>query len=280
MKKQKKYPGVYETALSDGTCSYRASVTFRQKHISLGSYQSASAAHHAYLYACHILQSSTWKISGWKKNSVLSFEKCIVLANFKDNGIYIPTPIYMGKRFFSYYLSVHTVLKFDIDDLFYYSSHKIMKRGSHLFVADYGSQVNILNRYGIKSHAVIGRDYRFANGDPTDLRYENIIILNRYHGVRQFAESGFVRYKSIIHIKGNYIIGTYQTETEAAIAYNKAADILQKKGVSVNYIQNYVEGISPSEYAEIYTRISISPKISTYTFPKNLTAQSENQADI
>ena len=273
MKKQKKYPGVYETALSDGTCSYRASVTFRQKHISLGSYQSASAAHHAYLYACHILQSSTWKISGWKKNSVLSFEKCIVLANFKDNGIYIPTPIYMGKRFFSYYLSVHTVLKFDIDDLFYYSSHKIMKRGSHLFVADYGSQVNILNRYGIKSHAVIGRDYRFANGDPTDLRYENIIILNRYHGVRQFA-------KSIIHIKGNYIIGTYRTETEAAIAYNKAADILHKKGVSVNYIQNYVEGISPSEYAEIYTRISISPKISAYTFPKNLTAQSENQADI
>ena len=155
-----------------------------------------------------------------------------------------------------------------------------MKRGSHLFVADYGSQVNILNRYGIKSHAVIGRDYRFANGDPTDLRYENIIILNRYHGVRQFAESGFVRYKSIIHIKGNYIIGTYRTETEAAIAYNKAADILHKKGVSVNYIQNYVEGISPSEYAEIYTRISISPKISTYTFPKNLTAQSENQADI
>ena len=56
--------------------------------------------------------------------------------------------------------------------------------------------------------------------------------------------------------------------------------ILHKKGVSANYIQNYVEGISPSEYAEIYTRISISPKISTYTFPKNLTAQSENQADI
>ena len=270
MKKQKKYPGVYETTLSDGTCSYRASVTFRQKHISLGSYQNAVTAHHAYLYACHILQSSTWKISGWKKNSALSFEKSIILANFKDNGIYIPTPIYMEKRYFLYYLTMHAVLKFDIDDLFYYSSHKIMKRGTHLFVADYGSQLNILNRYGIKSHAVIGRDYLFANGDPSDLRYENIIILNRYHGVRQFAKSGFINYKSIIHIKGNYIIGTYQTEIEAAIAYNKAADVLQKKGFPVNYPQNYVEGISPSEYAEIYTRLVISPKISTYNFQRIL----------
>ena len=35
----------------------------------------------------------------------------------------------------SYYLSPSHVLKFDPDDLFYYSSHKIMRRGNHYFVA-------------------------------------------------------------------------------------------------------------------------------------------------
>ena len=67
------------------------------------------------------------------------------------------------------------------------------QRIPHLFVADYGSQLSVLARYGIKSYAVEGRDYRFANDDPTDLRYENIIVLNRYRGVRQFAEKGFLK---------------------------------------------------------------------------------------
>ena len=31
-------PGVYETTLKDGTPSFRASITYRKKHISLGSF--------------------------------------------------------------------------------------------------------------------------------------------------------------------------------------------------------------------------------------------------
>ena len=85
----------------------------------------------------------------------------MILINFRDNGIYFGTPIYARPKFFYYYLSPVDVLKFDIDDLFYYSSRKIMKRGEHLFVADYGMQVNILNRYGIRSFAVAGKDYLF-----------------------------------------------------------------------------------------------------------------------
>ena len=40
----------------------------------------------------------------------------------------------MGKGSAIYYYSKSCHFKFDVDDLFYYSNHKIMKRGSHLFV--------------------------------------------------------------------------------------------------------------------------------------------------
>jgi hypothetical protein len=142
-----------------------------------------------------------------------------------------------------------------------------MKRGSHLFVADYGSQISILSRYGIRSYAVEGRDYRFANGNSNDLRYENIEVLNRYHGVRQYAERGFLKYKTVIHVNGDFVVGKYNTENEAAIAYNKAADILKKNGYDRNYMLNYIEDLSAAQYAEIYTRIKISPKIMKLSAP-------------
>ncbi len=261
--RKKNLTGVYATTLKSGAPSYRASITFRSRHISLGSFDEAAGASKAYKDACRILDDESFKISDYQKSMTLPFEKCVSLINFRDKGMYIANPIYLEKKYFLYYLSPSQVLKFDIDDLFYYSSHKIMQRGSHLFVADYGSQLSVLARYGIKSYAVEGRDYRFANDDPTDLRYENIIVLNRYRGVRQFAEKGFLKYKAVIHIKSNYVVGKYNSEAEAAIAYNKAADILIKNGIKKNYQLNYVEELTPSQYAETYLKVSISPKIYT-----------------
>ncbi len=258
---KKNLTGVYATSLKAGTPSYRASITFRGRHISLGSYAKASEASGAYRNAARILQEPGFGIQDYKKNMSLSFDKFVSLINFRDKGMYIANPIYLEKKFFLYYLSPSQVLKFDIDDLFYYSSHKIMQRGSHLFVADYGSQLSVLSRYGIKSYAVEGRDYRFANGDPTDFRYENIIILNRYRGVRQFAEKGFLKYKAVIHIRSNYVVGKYNSEAEAAIAYNKAADILIKNGIKKNYQLNFVEDLTPSQYAETYLKVKVSPRI-------------------
>ena len=89
----------------------------------------------------------------------LPFEKVVILINYRDNNIYIKNPIYLFNNYFVYYLNQSTILKFDKDDLFYYSSHKIQYRGGHLFVSDYGMQYNILNRYGIKPYAVKGKDY-------------------------------------------------------------------------------------------------------------------------
>ncbi len=259
--RKKKYIGVYETNLKNGKPSYRASITYMGKHISLGSYSKIQPAARAYREASAILHDNAFSISSYSESMSLDFEKAVSLINFRDKGMYISTPIYLEKKYFLYYLSPTKILKFDIDDLFYYSSHKIMQRGSHLFVADYGSQLSVLQRYGIKSYAVQGRDYRFANDDPNDLRYENIIILNRYMGVRQFAEKGFVKYKTVIHIKSNYVVGKYNSEAEAAIAYNKAADILIKNGIQKNFQQNYMEDLSPSQYADIYMKVKISDKI-------------------
>lgn len=261
--KKNKSVGVFETTLKDGTPSYRSSITYNGKHIALGSFADNKTAARVYKEAHRVLYSGRDVISSYKKDMSLPFEKYVSLINYRDKGMYISNPIYLEKKYFLYYLSPEIAYKFDIEDLFYYSSHKIMKRGSHLFVADYGSQLSVLQRYGIKSYSVRGRDYLFANDDPYDLRYENIIILNRYHGVRQFAEKGFVKYKAVIHIRSNYVVGKYASEAEAAIAYNKAADILIKNGIRKNFIQNYVEDISASQYADIYTKVKVSDKIYT-----------------
>ena len=103
------------------------------------------------------------------------------------------------------------------------------------------------------------------NGHPTDFRRENLQIHNIYHGVRKTAaKNGQYVYTVRIHIRGNYIVGRYATDIEAAIAYNKAIDILHSKGVTSNFTPNYVEAITPRRYAEIYSTLDIAPGILNY----------------
>ena len=261
--------GVFPAQKKDGTRYYRASVTYRRKHISLGSYRSESDAGNAYREACLILESQNppLTLSDYDSSFVLSFEKWVVLINFRDNKMYFHTPIYVRPHFFYYYYSPELVLKFDTDDLFYYASHKIMKRGNHYFAADFGMQVNILNRYGIMNYAVCGRDYRFINGDTTDFRRENLFIINKYRGVSYISAKG--RYCAKVHINGNYLVGFYETMEEAAIAYNKAVDILKQNGCQTAYVQNYLENMTKDAYTEAYMRLPVSKKIYELTFPKN-----------
>lgn len=263
----KNLAGVYETKKKNGQIYYRSSITMRQKHISLGSFETAQKAHCAYLEADAILHApddfSIDSIENWYASSendrinVLTLEKIIVLLNFRDNGIYFHSPIYLRQNFFYYYLSPTLRLTFDRDDLFYYSSHKISRRGGHLFVADYGMQITITSRYGIKSHAVKDRDYRFINQDDTDFRYANIEIINRYHGVLREGNYGSYQYRTKIHINGNYQIGLFTDEKTAAIAYNKAADYCHTQGMKKQFPINYIDGMPAKQYAEIYSEITL-----------------------
>ncbi len=262
---EKNLDGVYTAVKKNGEVYYRSSLTYHRKHISLGSYHNELLAHLAYRTACNILsENSPLTLNDYHAKSVLSFDKWVILLNFRDNRIYLGTPIYVRPKFFYYYLSPEHILKFDSDDLFYYSSHKIMCRGNHYFVADYGMQVNILSRYNIKNYAVPGIDYVFLNGDNTDFRRENIQILNTYHGVRPILKKGMTQYAVRIHVNGYYRVGIYEDMTEAAIAYNKAVDVLHRNGLKKNFTINYVDTVSPSQYAEIYSNLKISKKILDY----------------
>ena len=261
-------PGVYAATKKDGTTYYRASLTYRNKHISLGSYETNVIANQAYLEGLELLTNTCVSIDNYSSSKTLKFEKWVSLINFRDNGLYFSNPIYIRPKFFYYYLSPTDVYTFDTDDLFYYSSHKIMKRGGHLFVSDYGMQTNIQNRYGIKSYAVCGRDYIFINGNDHDYRYENIEIINRYNGVTKIFKKNMPFYQAKIHINGDYLIGTYETDTEAAIAYNKAIDILKKAGCNKNYTPNFLD-LPNSQYALIYSVLPISEKLLNLTFPCN-----------
>lgn len=259
--------GVYRTKKKDGTPYFRSSITFSGKHISLGSYDSEEKAHNAYQLADRILHDSSFSLASYikQKDISISFSKWVVLVNFRDNGIYIKTPIYLFKKYFYYYFGPEDYLIFDSDDLFYYSTRTISRRGGHLFVADYGMQVNILSRYGIKNYAVAGRDYEFANGNSSDYRYENIIVINRFHGVFQKKKSGKTIYETRIHWNGEWIVGRYDSEIEAAVAYNKAASILITKGYIKDYPVNYIEELTDTEYHSLYVSLSISKRILALT---------------
>lgn len=261
-------PGVYLNKKKDGTPLYRASITHGGKHISLGSFPDEQTAHRAYLEASSLFttkQPAHMLLEHYQSETqILPFEKWVILLNYRTNHIYIKTPIFLEKHFFTYYYNQNCRFKFDVDDLFYYSNHKIMKRGNHLFVADYGMQVNILSRYGIKNYAVPGRDFLFVNGDDTDYRYNNIEIVNRYHGVSRQTIKGREVYTTRIHINGDFLVGRYSTEAEAAAAYNRAALLLKEKGVKKKFPINYIEGISDIEYAGLLNRVRISAKIRNY----------------
>ena len=255
-----KLAGVYETKKKNGEIYYRSSLTYQGRHISLQSFDDPHKAHLCYKEAQNCLRDTDITLENYSPK-YLTFEKLVCLLNFRDNHLYFSTPIYMTRKFFYYYFSKDDFLLFDLDDLFYYSRHKIMRRGGHLFVSDYGMQVNILNRYGIKNYAVKGRDYLFLNGDESDYRYTNIEIINHYHGVTRIQKENHSIYKATIHVVGDYLIGIYDSEQDAAIAYNKAVDILHTCGSQKNYPVNFIDGISPKTYAEIYSELQVSDKL-------------------
>jgi len=253
--------GVYVDKLKNGKPNYRASLTHEGKHISLGSYGSKREAHRAYRFASDLIKAGHFEVSSYPAGCPLKFDKYVSLINLLDNGIYFPAPIYLNKRDFSYFLSPSRELKFDMDDLFYFSRHRIMERGNHLFISEFGMQTSLRERFGIKSFAVEGRDFLFINKDTLDYRRENIEIINRYHGVRLKKTLISTVYKAVIHLRSDYVIGNYATEKEAAIAYNKAADVLIKNGFDKAFPQNYLDDVSPKEYASIYTDLKISDRI-------------------
>ena len=257
-------PGVYQAKKKSGQIYYRASITYNNKHISLGSYDTQSLAHKSYLEANAILRNKEYRLRDYTPDFTLPFDKWVTLHNYRDNTIYIKNPIYLYPRYFIYFLDDNTELTFDVDDLFFYSTHKIMRRDGYFFVNDYGMQINIKTRYGIKNFAVLGRDYHFIDGNPYNLRYDNIKIINRYNGVQKKEFKKLPIYTVKIHVNGDFVVGHYKSEDVAAIAFNKAVDALKERGVSINSLKNYIEHLTKEKYKELYNKIHISNNIVHY----------------
>lgn len=132
--------GVYTAYKKDGTEYYRVSLTCQNKHISLGSFDDYKTAAAVYSEANAIMRdeksshfvNAAEKITSYSScTSALAFEKFMILLNLRDNNIYIKTPVYLCDKYFLYFFSPEIVLTFDIEDLFYYSGHKIMSRGGY-----------------------------------------------------------------------------------------------------------------------------------------------------
>ncbi len=228
--------GVFTAIKKDGTKYYRASVTNKEKHISLGSFKSEKAAGAAYALATEILKGSEEYLpedydrvlGSGDQEEKLAFDKWIMLLNLRKTGMYCKNPIYLYGKYFVYYLERNLELTFDADEFFFFQRHKLQKRGGHLFYSDFGMQCSLLARYGVKSFAVEGRDYIFKNGNNRDFRNGNLFVINKYNGVYVKEEQGRKKYDVKIHVMGNVSVGTYTDEVEAAIAYNKAADRLEE----------------------------------------------------
>ena len=105
--------------------------------------------------------------------------------------------------------------------------------------------------------------HTLSRGVTTFLKMEIHVITVMKTSVSMIEKNGKKLYRAAIHINGMYQIGTYEAENEAAIAYNKAADMTEKK-TSVKYERNYIENISSIQYASIYNKIILPSKFRKY----------------
>ena len=75
-------PGVFIAKKKDGTLYYRSSITFRSKHISIGSFPSNKQANHAYKEASDILSDFSITIEDYEK-----FRELFKGSNLEIGGI-------------------------------------------------------------------------------------------------------------------------------------------------------------------------------------------------
>ena len=108
-------PGTFKATKKDGTIYYRSSITFKNKHISLGSFPTDEEAHLAYLEAGKLTTDITITLDHFQNNiSILSFEKWVIIINYRDNNIYFGThskSLYIYRKHnFLFFLTLLTFL--------------------------------------------------------------------------------------------------------------------------------------------------------------------------
>ena len=257
------------TSITKNVISYKVYFTHNKKKLYLGIFPTEHMANTAVLEAERIMGSLKIipNIQYINSFTALNYKKIVSLCNFRDNLKFIKNPIYICDGYFRYYISNNLFLIFDIKDLFFLSAYKIYKRGKYIYFQDNISQQNILSRFGIQNHSVVWKDYMFKNGNEYDFRRHNLQIINSYKGVSIKSKGTTNIYVANIFIDKNIILGHYSSEIEAAIAYNKATDLLTTSGCKKIFTKNEIHFLTKSEYDEIYNNIIVSDVL---TEPTNI----------
>ena len=82
--------GVYIAYRKDKTPYYRASIHFKNKHVTLGSYDTEDIAHAAYIEAQKLYYDCSITIDNYRdKYEILNHDRVITILNHRDNLIYI-----------------------------------------------------------------------------------------------------------------------------------------------------------------------------------------------
>ncbi len=251
------YVPIYKKQSQHGL-KYRVYYTYASKKIYIGLYETLMLAEQVLAYVTHLMHTP-FTVDAFDC-TLLSFPKFIELLNFKDHNIYFSAPIYLTQDAFKYYITPDTVLTFDMKDLFFFSNYRIHQRGNYFFINIGPQQENILHRFGILNYATYGIDYTTLNGDPLDLRRSNLQLLSHYRGVQYAPKHSKPCYVARVRHKQSIVVGHYEREVEAAVAYNKAMDYLVSVTPHLTYEPNEFPFLTRSEYQVLYDKVTISKR--------------------
>ena len=84
---------------ADAGILQKETITYKNKHISLGSYDTEERAHAAYKVAKDIISNKSITIDAYRTDIPLDFDKFVTVINFRDNNVYIKNPIYLEKTY-------------------------------------------------------------------------------------------------------------------------------------------------------------------------------------
>lgn len=240
---------------------YRVYYLHKTKKIYIGLYNTYEEALLAYNFV-EKLFTNHLSLDDYVSHYPIAFEKFIACINFRDNHMYFKTSIYVHSDHFKYYISPDLYLIFDLKDLLYFSTKRIHKRGDYLYTYIGDQQENILKRFGFNKSMTYLKDYTFINGNRYDFRRKNIHVINHYYGVSLETKYNKPTYVTRITINRRIlVVGHYASEMLAAIAYNKALDLVTTSLKEHNYSKNNFPFLTRQEYDSLYESLPISKRL-------------------
>lgn len=244
---------------------YRVYYLYKTKKIYIGLYHTYEKALLAYQFIENIFTSSI-SLKDYTPDCPITFEKFVACINFRDNHMYFKTSIYVQSDHFKYYISPDLYLIFDLKDLLYFSNKRIHKRGDYLYTYIGDQQENILKRFGFNRSMTYLKDYDFLNNNRYDFRRKNIHIINHYYGVSLETKYNKTTYVTrIVLNKKNLVVGHYSSDMLAAIAYNKAVDLVTASSNEYHYSKNTFPFLTRQEYDSLYESLPISKRLTSHS---------------